>query len=227
MSEEKSATANGLCFHSDSMEYRDATFYRRTGKWLLDFTLASLLLVALLPFFLLIAAAIALTSRGRVILVQPRIGQDGHRFGFLKFRTMTTGQRASEVDQRAAELALTGILLKPENDPRVTLVGRFLRRHSLDELPQLINIIKGEMSLVGPRPLLPFMVEPHPQENRLRTSVLPGLTGYWQIYARSESNSLPQMIEHDMKYIESISLWTDLRVLAATLPRIVTGDGAK
>lgn len=140
---------------------------------------------------------------------------------------MTTGQSAREVDQRAAELALTGILLKPENDPRVTQVGRFLRRHSLDELPQLVNIIKGEMSLVGPRPLLPFMVEPHPLENRLRSSVLPGLTGYWQIYARSESNSLPQMIEHDLKYIESISLWTDLRVLAATLPRIVSGDGAK
>ncbi|MDP4200773.1 MAG: sugar transferase [Bacteroidota bacterium] len=203
------------------------SIYIRAGKRSFDLLLSILLVLLLLPFLLLFTFAIAITSRGPVILCQQRIGLCGKPFGFLKFRSMRLTMKMMDIDQHAAGLARHGMLLKPDNDPRVTRVGRFLRKHSLDELPQLINIIKGEMSFVGPRPLLPFMVEPYPEENRARSTVLPGLTGFWQIYARSESNSLLQMIDYDRQYIESISLRTDLRVLMATLPNILSGKGAK
>jgi len=122
---------------------------------------------------------------------------------------------------------LNGILHKIENDPRITPVGFLLRKFSLDELPQLINVIRGEMSLVGPRPLIPSMVQQYPSENALRTKIRPGITGLWQIKARSESSSVLQMIVYDREYIANSSLTTDLKILALTVPAVLTGRGAK
>ena len=195
--------------------------YRSFLKPLLDLSLAAILLIILLPLIIIISLAIALTSKGRIILAQPRMGLGGIPFDCLKFRTMYEGNRdVKEVDEN-------GTLYKVENDPRITPVGYMLRKFSLDELPQLINVMRGEMSLVGPRPLILSMVQPYPSENELRTKIRPGITGLWQIKARSESSSVLQMIVYDREYIANSSLTTDLKILALTVPAVLTGRGAK
>jgi len=197
--------------------------YQSYLKPLLDLSLALILLVILLPLIIIISLAIALTSKGKIILAQTRMGLGGIPFDCLKFRTMYEGDSkrfVKEVDEN-------GILHKIENDPRVTQVGFILRKFSLDELPQLINVLRGEMSLVGPRPLIPSMVQPYPSENELRTKIRPGITGLWQIKARSESSSVLQMIVYDREYIANSSLATDLKILALTVPAVLTGRGAK
>jgi exopolysaccharide production protein ExoY len=197
--------------------------YQSFLKPLLDLSLAMILLIILLPLIIIISLGIALTSRGKIVLAQPRMGLGGIPFDCLKFRTMYEGNSkrfVKEVDEN-------GTLHKIENDPRVTPIGFLLRKFSLDELPQLINVLRGEMSLVGPRPLIPSMVQPYPSENALRTKIRPGITGLWQIKARSESSSVLQMIVYDREYIANSSLTTDLKILALTVPAVLTGRGAK
>ena len=205
---------------------RTPSIYCCYGKRLLDITLSFFLIVLLLPLILVIAVSIALTSRGGILIIQPRIGFKSHTFAFWKFRTMYVEQN-DVIAEHAIQLAERGILLKIKQDPRVTPFGGFLRKYSLDELPQLINILRGDMSFVGPRPLLPFMVEPYPVENRSRAVVRPGLTGLWQVQARNLSNSVLQMITYDLDYIRKISLAKDLKILMLTIPAILSGKGAK
>lgn len=202
-------------------------FYRSQGKRILDVTIAGLCILLLSPVFILVAAAIACTSKGAIVLVQQRVGLDGTLFDMLKFRTMQVLPPQHIIAEQARTLASQGILLKVERDPRVTPVGRIIRRCSLDELPQLFNVLKGDMSLVGPRPLLPFMVEPYPKQNAERAKVLPGLTGLWQISARGQSSSLLQMIQYDLAYSSNVSFGNDLRIIAATVPMVLRGVGVK
>jgi lipopolysaccharide/colanic/teichoic acid biosynthesis glycosyltransferase len=201
-------------------------FYPRLAKPVIDSVLAVILLVVLSPLLLLIALAVRLTSKGPVFFVQDRIGLNEHVFRMLKFRTMRLAVD-SGIGREAADLELSGTLLKKQDDPRVTRVGRVLRLYSLDELPQLLNVLRGDMSLVGPRPLIPFMFSGRPTERRIRCQLRPGLTGRWQVEARDACNSLQDMWAFDVEYLQSVSLKEDLNLIVRTIPIVLTGKGAK
>ena len=189
-----------------------------------DLTLGLLILALLLPVFLILAAVVKLTSAGPVLFVQTRIGKNGVPFSIYKFRSMYMDAEA----RRAALLAQSdreGICFKAKNDPRVTPVGRWLRRLSLDELPQIFNVLKGDMSLVGPRPALPSEVAAYPARAMLRLSVLPGITGLWQVSGRAEIG-FDEMVELDIRYARQGSLMADLAILLRTFGAVFSGRGA-
>lgn len=192
-----------------------------------DYLGAAGLTILLLPLGLLIAVAIKASSRGPMLFSQERAGLNGRSFRILKFRTMRVGaetERSALADQNE----LIGPAFKLRDDPRVTPFGRFLRRHSLDELPQLWNVLRGEMSLVGPRPL-PMeetaLIEEDAQRRRL--SVKPGMTGLWQINGRSELADFTDWVRLDLAYIDQWSLWLDTKILLATIPVALLGHGGR
>jgi exopolysaccharide biosynthesis polyprenyl glycosylphosphotransferase len=195
-------------------------------KRLLDLVLATVLLVALVPLFAFLAFLVKRDSQGGVFFAQERVGLNRRRFRMYKFRTMASGAEASlpELEQFNQS---DGPTFKLRGDPRVTRVGRWLRRTSLDELPQLVNVIRGEMSLVGPRPLPVRDVEGFEEvHHQRRFSVPPGLTGLWQVSGRS-SLSFETWMELDMRYVDEWSLGLDLRILAKTIPAVLSGEGAE
>jgi exopolysaccharide biosynthesis polyprenyl glycosylphosphotransferase len=202
----------------------DATRYQATIKPILDRVLAALLLVATMPLWLLIAIAITLDSPGPAIFVQQRLGLNGRPFRFYKFRSMYV-----DAEQRLHEVGplneMDGPVFKMRNDPRVTRFGRALRRTSLDELPQLINVLLGDMSLVGPRPPLPGEVERYRPGDGMRLLVKPGLTCLWQIRGRSDC-SFDQWMAYDREYIERVSLRLDLSILLRTVLVVLSHHGA-
>jgi lipopolysaccharide/colanic/teichoic acid biosynthesis glycosyltransferase len=189
-----------------------------------DLAGAAVMLMILLPFFILIALAVKLSSRGPIFYSSVRIGRCGRPFRFVKFRSMYM-----DADKRLADLMdkneREGPIFKMKHDPRVTPVGRFLRRYSLDELPQFIHVVRGEMSLVGPRPPLPREVQQYDEFARERLTVKPGITCYWQIMGRSNL-SFDEWMELDHKYIREMSFWTDLRIIVLTPFAVLRGDGA-
>jgi exopolysaccharide biosynthesis polyprenyl glycosylphosphotransferase len=194
-----------------------------TAKHAFDRTVAMVALVALSPLMAVIAAAVRLSSPGPVLFYQLRAGRDGQVFKLLKFRTMVDGAQPAGVTTLAP---VQGPLVKVHpDDPLITSLGRFLRRTSLDELPQLWNVLRGEMSLVGPRPELPQLVARWPPEHRVRLSVKPGLTGPMQVYGRSDL-TFEEWLAVEREYVEYPSFWRDLRILALTIPVAVTGRGA-
>lgn len=198
--------------------------YRHGLKRFLDVVIATLGLVGSVPLWLVIAIAIKLDSPGPLLHVQERVGLNGQRFRFYKFRSMHVD--AEERLQSLLELnEATGPVFKMRNDPRVTRVGSILRRSSLDELPQLINILLGEMSLVGPRPPLPREVEQYRLSDYVRLSVKPGLTCFWQISGRSNV-SFDQWMELDRTYVQSVSLKVDLAILVRTVWAVLSCRGA-
>jgi len=191
-----------------------------------DVTFSTILLLLLSPFLSLIATAIKLSSAGPAIYAQKRIGLKEQEFVFYKFRSMHTKQ-SQMVSQHIDALKPHGVLYKEANDPRITSIGRYLRKTSLDELPQLLNILKGDMSFVGPRPLLPFMLLPLSRDQReKRASLRPGLTGLWQIRDRAKNTQAEHMIRHDVEYIDSFSLILDIKIILATFVHLFTGEGA-
>ncbi len=193
-------------------------------KRLLDVVGALGLLALTAPLMLLIALLVKLTSRGPVFFVQRRVGTHCHEFFMHKFRTMAPGADRQQ-DQLADEQA-GRTFLKIVNDPRVTPVGRFLRRYSLDELPQILNVLRGDMSLVGPRPLLPCDFRKFPKHEQLRRfSVKPGLTGLWQVSGRSACTDQERMAL-DLRYVDQWSLSLDLAILARTAPVVLSARGA-
>jgi lipopolysaccharide/colanic/teichoic acid biosynthesis glycosyltransferase len=193
-------------------------------KRLLDVALAGTLLMAIWPLILLIAIAVRLSSPGPVFFVQTRIGLGGEPFRMLKFRSMY-----ADAERRRAEIAAMsdreGICLKVRNDPRITPVGRVLRRWSADELPQLFNVLAGDMSLVGPRPALPEEVAAYPAEAHRRHTVAPGITGLWQISGRADIG-FAEMIIMDLEYARRSSLRLDLAILLGTFRAVMVGRGA-
>jgi len=170
------------------------------------------------------AVAIRLTSRGSVLFRQERCGLRGRRFEVLKFRTMVHGADALK-DAVAHLNVMDGPAFKAPDDPRITRVGRLLRRWSIDELPQLVNVLRGDMSLVGPRPSVPEEVEHYEPWQRRRLAMKPGITCLWQISGRSELDFATWM-ELDLAYIDSWSLWLDLRILLLTVPAVLSRRGA-
>ena len=189
-----------------------------------DFAVASFLLVVLSPLFALIAVLIKLDSSGPVFYVSHRCGKDGRLFKFLKFRSMRAG-----ADKLLARLKpyneTDGPIFKMKKDPRVTRVGRWLRRFSLDELPQLVNVVKGEMSLVGPRPPTPEEVKKYDHWHLRRLEIRPGITCLWQVKGRSDI-SFRNWMKYDLFYIENWSFWLDLKIIFQTIVAVISGRGA-
>lgn len=186
---------------------------------------SALVLLLLSPLVLLVALLIKLEDGGPVFFTQTRVGRRGCHFKMFKFRSMYV-----DAEQRLKELLAhnqhgEGVTFKMKNDPRVTRVGKWLRRLSLDELPQLINVCLGDMSLVGPRPPVPREVALYSAAERRRLMVTPGITCLWQIGGRAEID-FPEQVELDVRYIESQTLWGDLKILLKTVPAVLSGKGA-
>jgi exopolysaccharide biosynthesis polyprenyl glycosylphosphotransferase len=193
-------------------------------KRVFDVVVSLLFIVIGIPLWLVVAAAIKLESRGPVLYVDRRIGVREQEFGMLKFRTMVAGA-AERQDELEDENEASGALFKIRDDPRVTRVGRVLRRLSLDELPQLWNVLRGQMSLVGPRPL-PLRDHAMLEDwHRARSLVLPGMTGLWQISGRS-GLEFDDLVRLDFAYIEAWSIWLDISIIARTIPAVLSGRGA-
>lgn len=197
------------------------------ASWMLkricDVAAAGLLLLGSAPVFLLIAILLKLESRGPVLYRSHRVGKKGRIFTFYKFRTMVRG--ADEFKTSLEENnERSSVLFKVANDPRITRVGRVLRKFSLDELPQLLNVLKGDMSLVGPRPPLPSEFKQYRLDHLRRLDVVPGITGLWQITCRQDP-SFDSYIAFDMEYIENWSLGLDLKILLRTIPAVFKGTG--
>ena len=193
-------------------------------KKIMDITGALIGLCISLPFMAIIALAIKIESRGPVLFVQSRVGRDGKPFRMYKFRTMVNGAHLVR-DELVRQRELEEPVLKFHPDPRVTRVGRFLRRWSLDELPQLVNVLKGEMSLVGPRPEEPQIVEMYSAWHRQRLFMLPGVTGPMQVNGRANL-PLDERVRLELDYLENASLWRDAQILMRTLGAVVSGDGS-
>lgn len=193
-------------------------------KRMLDVTLALLMMIILAPLIILIALAVRLDSEGPILYRAQRVGHKGRRFYCYKFRTMV-----SDADSRRAELESRnerdGILFKITNDPRVTRVGAFLRKYSLDEIPQCVNVLIGDMSLVGPRPSLPVEVEKYELSHLRRLDVIPGITGLWQVEGR-EDPSFTSYISLDTAYVDNWTFWLDLKILLRTVGVVVRGTGS-
>lgn len=196
-------------------------------KQAVDYLGAVVLLVVCAPLFLLSALLVRLSSPGPVIFRQERAGLNGRPFVMYKFRSMRAGAE-NERAELAAHNEMSGPVFKMRDDPRTTAVGRFLRRHSLDELPQLWNVLRGEMSLVGPRPLpLDEVGRFADPAQRRRLSVRPGLTCLWQIRGRNNISSFEEWVRLDLEYIDQWSLWLDLKILFATVPVAILGRGGR
>jgi exopolysaccharide biosynthesis polyprenyl glycosylphosphotransferase len=194
------------------------------AKRTFDLVGSALIVLVGLPLWLLIALAIKLDSRGPVLYVDRRVGVGEREFGMLKFRTMVADAAARQSELEEANEA-SGALFKIRDDPRVTRVGRVLRRFSLDELPQLGNVLRGQMSLVGPRPLPLRDYELLEDWHRARYLVLPGMTGLWQISGRS-GLSFDDLVRLDFAYLETWSIWLDISIIARTIPAVLSGRGA-
>jgi len=200
-------------------------------KRLFDFVFALLAIIILSPLLLLVAICVLLTSRGPVIFTQKRVGRDGRVFHFYKYRSMQVDNDESihrdyfEKLIRGRREKECGDSFKIKNDPRITPIGRLLRKTSLDELPQLFNVLKGEMSLVGPRPPIDYEVEQYQDWHRQRLHALPGITGLWQVSGRS-SVPFDEMVLLDIHYMEHWSLILDFKIILRTIPVVLLGIGA-
>lgn len=204
--------------------YREKSAVYKLIKRLMDVLLSAAALLVLSPVFLITAVVIKCEDRGPVFFVQQRAGKDMKPFSIYKFRSMYVN-----ADEKMAEMMKhneqTGHAFKIKDDPRITRTGKVIRRFSIDELPQLINIIKGDMSIVGPRPILTFQMEECSPYERQRLVVRPGLTCYWQIGGRADV-TWEEWVELDLDYIEDMGLWTDLKMILRTVPVVFSGDGA-
>ncbi len=195
-------------------------------KRAMDLVLSSLLIVALLPLYAVIALAVRLTSRGPALFRQLRIGQGGRAFHMWKFRSMIASAEEQQESLRQRNVYGDEPLFKIAHDPRITALGRFLRRTSLDELPQFWNVLRGEMSLVGPRPPLPDEVSRYAEQHLVRLDVRPGLTGPWQVSGRNRIVHFEDVVRMEAEYIAEWSFARDAVILARTLPAVIRMDGA-
>ena len=197
-------------------------------KRVLDVVISVMALLVIWPVMLVVAILVMLDG-GPAFYAQSRVGRNGRLFRLYKFRSMKKGADRLEEMLSPEELAEYSKEYKLKNDPRVSKLGAFLRKSSLDELPQLWNIIRGEMSLVGPRPLLPSELTGNytPEERQMLMSVAPGLTGYWQAVARNESSyATGERQKQELYYIGRVSFWMDVKIILMTVERVITGKGA-
>ncbi|MCO5250257.1 MAG: sugar transferase [Candidatus Kapabacteria bacterium] len=193
-------------------------------KRALDVVLALTMIVLSSPLLLITALLIKLTTRGPVIYTQIRLGQYGHKFLIYKFRTMYTSADFDH-EQFGIEKA-KGTFIKSPKDPRITPIGRYLRNTSIDELPQLFNVLFGDMSIVGPRPSEEFFFLNNQRFKDIRLIVKPGMTGLWQVKNRSNHCTIFDMIDYDIEYIQNMNLWNDIKIIFLTIPAVLQGEGA-
>ena len=194
-------------------------------KRLIDVICSLIAIIILIPFFLIVSVLIVLEDGWPVLYVQQRVGINGRIFNFYKFRSMRRGADRLKDHLMEQNESTDGVIFKMKHDPRITRVGRFLRRFSIDETPQFFNVLAGDLSLVGPRPPLPSEVAQYTLEERKRLHVKPGLTCLWQIGGRSEI-PFEQQVRLDMEYIHSRSIWQDVRIMLKTIPAVLFGRGA-
>lgn len=204
--------------------YQKKSLIYKFLKRLFDIFLSGMALICFSPVFLITAIAIKIEDGGPAFFTQPRAGKDMKPFKMYKFRSMYV-----DADVKLAELLKdneqTGHAFKIKNDPRITKVGKFIRKVSIDELPQLINIIKGDMSIVGPRPILLWQMEECNEYEKQRLIVQPGLTCYWQIGGRANIK-WDEWVELDLDYIADMGLWTDFKMIVKTIPVVLDSEGA-
>ena len=197
-----------------------------TAKRAIDFFGSLFLILAAMPAFLIVSLLILLEGKGPVLFSQERVGLNGRKFTLFKFRSMVPGADALKKELMEKN-EMSGPVFKMTNDPRVTKLGGWLRKTSLDELPQLFNVLAGHMSLVGPRPPLASEVNLYSPDQRRRLSVKPGITGLWQVLGRNEISDFQDWVKLDLEYIDSWSLWLDLEILLKTVPAVLASRGAK
>lgn len=208
------------------MMWRVVVTAAAAAKRAIDIIAAGAGLLLLSPLFVLIALCIKLTDRGPALYWQTRVGQWGREFTFPKFRSMVTNSDAVRAKILAQnQHGAQGVTFKMKNDPRITWIGRIIRKLSFDELPQLWCVLNGDMSLVGPRPPLPAEVARYSLRDRRRLDVIPGLTCIWQVSGRADI-PFHRQVELDMEYIQSQSLWVDIKLLLMTIPAVFLGKGA-
>jgi exopolysaccharide biosynthesis polyprenyl glycosylphosphotransferase len=195
-------------------------------KRLIDIVVSVLVLTFLSPLYLLIIASIWFTSGRPILFIQRRVGLNGRLFYMYKFRSMNVDAH-KQLEELKDKNEMDGPVFKLKDDPRVTNMGKFLRRFSLDELPQFYNVLKGEMSLVGPRPPIPGEVSLYERKNRRRLSMRPGLTCTWQVSGRNEINDFNSWVKLDLEYIDNWSLFKDFVLIIKTIPAVIFGQGAR
>jgi len=215
-----------LPIYPPDSQYMTVPYHCSLRKRLFDIVVSALLLILLSPVLLIVMLLIYLDSPGRVLFSQQRVGKQGQCFTMWKFRSMCVDAEQRKDELKEKNEVEGGIIFKIEDDPRVTRFGRFLRKCSMDELPQLWNVLIGDMSLVGPRPALPDEVVQYTPYQCQRLSVKPGITGLWQISGRSKLKFSKQ-VELDIEYINTQSFGHDLLILLKTIPAVLTGRGAE
>lgn len=198
---------------------------RRVLKRVLDTTIALIGLIVLSPFLIIVSILIKYDSPGSILFKQERVGLYGKSFKMWKFRSMVSNAEDKREALEANNEMVAGILFKIKDDPRITKVGSFIRKTSIDELPQLFNVLKGDMSLVGPRPPLPNEVREYRRSDCRRLEALPGITCEWQVSGRSNI-PFDQQVELDVNYIRNQSLWLDLTLILKTIPAVLFARGA-
>lgn len=201
--------------------YYNVSMVYRIAKRLFDIAAASVGILILSPFFIATAVLIKLDSPGPVLFSQSRLGQKGRHFEMYKFRSMVVNAEAL-LRELQLKNEVSGHMFKMKNDPRITRIGKIIRKTSIDELPQLFNVIKGDMSLVGPRPPLPREVAAYGRWHDLRLSVRPGITGLWQVSGRNDIG-FDEMVNLDIKYIRERGFIYDLKIICKTIP-VLVGD---
>jgi lipopolysaccharide/colanic/teichoic acid biosynthesis glycosyltransferase len=194
-------------------------------KRLMDVVFSLIAIFLLMPLFIVVSVLIVLEDGWPVLYVQKRVGINGRIFNFYKFRSMRRGADRLKEQLLAQNESADGVIFKMKKDPRVTRIGRVLRRFSIDEMPQFFNVLSGDLSLVGPRPPLPSEVAQYTLNDRKRLHIKPGLTCLWQIGGRSEI-PFEQQVRLDMEYIHSQSIWQDIRIMLKTIPAVLFGRGA-
>jgi lipopolysaccharide/colanic/teichoic acid biosynthesis glycosyltransferase len=194
-------------------------------KKFLDVIASLLLIILLSPVFIITAIFIYIEDPGPVFYIAPRVGKNGKHFGFIKFRSMVMNADKIKDELLEQNESKAGVIFKMKRDPRVTRTGKFIRRFSIDELPQLFNVLKNDMSLVGPRPPLPREVAEYTLLDRKRLHVMPGITCLWQVKGRSDI-PFDEQVQLDMQYIKSNSFWKDVKILLMTIPAVISGKGA-
>ena len=217
-------------FHNNQVQLRMLIWHitiktSEVFKRIMDIILSIIAIILGSPIFFVTALLVKATSPGPIIFWQVRVGKYGRHFKFYKFRSMYIDAEARKAELMKHNESGDGVIFKMKRDPRITPVGRFIRKFSIDELPQLFNVLLGDMSLVGPRPPLPQEVRTYSLEARKRLNITPGITCLWQVSGRSE---LPfsKQIALDKEYIASRSAWKDFLILLKTVPAILTGKGA-
>jgi len=195
------------------------------AKRVVDIVGSACALIMLSPLLLVVALLVKLEDRGPVLFRQVRVGKNGREFKMLKFRSMRVDAEARLKELLAKNQHNGGVTFKIKDDPRVTRIGKWIRKYSVDEFPQFWNVFRGDMSLVGPRPPVPREVALYTLADRRRLAVKPGITCIWQVSGRAEID-FPGQVQLDVRYIESRSLWEDIKILFKTIPAVLTGSGA-